>query len=146
MQHLNFTLTFSGTVDPSGGDPEVGEGITADKLRQHLEQIVRDIFSNGGVTGDTPATLDEWRHEVVINGEGAATRKGYAVIQEGGTSCEAYLHVSDTEGDAQAFKDDCAEGAYRTSPIEPINLDANGRIDLDDAAALVGLAGARDYE
>ena len=42
----------------------------------------------------------------------------FCVIQEGGSSTELYLHVSDSADDAEAFRKSCAtEGAYRTSGV-----------------------------
>ncbi len=42
----------------------------------------------------------------------------FCVIQEGGSCCEIYLHVSDNEVDANEFRIDCAnDGAYRTSGV-----------------------------
>lgn len=72
--------------------------------------------------------------------------KAFAVIQEGGSSVEAYLHVSENEGGAQAYRVDCAGSAYRTSEILEIEVDDSGRISLDDAASLISMAGARDYD
>jgi hypothetical protein len=43
--------------------------------------------------------------------------EGYAVVQEGGTSQEVYLHVSSTRANAEAFREECADAAYRTSEI-----------------------------
>lgn len=40
----------------------------------------------------------------------------YAFIQQGGASDEFYVHVWDTEPEAQTWRIDCATGAYATTP------------------------------
>ena len=67
MQPLNFSLIFSGTVNPNGGDEEAtGIAMQRGELYANLEQIVCDITGKGLVTGDTPATLEDHSHRVRI--------------------------------------------------------------------------------
>lgn len=67
MAPLHFSLIFSGTVLPNGGDQEAnGIAMTADELAANLEQAVSSILSNGQVTGDTPATLEDHSHRVRV--------------------------------------------------------------------------------
>jgi hypothetical protein len=49
----------------------------------------------------------------------------YALIQEGGSSQELYLHVHDTLEEAEADRLECADASYQTTdPIEmPDNSD-----------------------
>jgi hypothetical protein len=42
---------------------------------------------------------------------------GFAVIQQGGSSEELYLHISNTEDDAEAFRRSCEDAAYATSIV-----------------------------
>lgn len=45
----------------------------------------------------------------------------YVVVQQGGSSCEMYVHSHDSEEDAENHRVDCArDGAYRTSPVIPV--------------------------
>lgn len=46
--------------------------------------------------------------------------KAYAVIQEGGSSTELYLHAHDSKEAAEQDRVDCAKGAYRTGDIVEI--------------------------
>lgn len=67
MTPLHFSLIFTGTVSPNGGDEEAnGIAMTRGELNAHLEQAVLNITGNGLVTGDTPATLEEHSHCVRI--------------------------------------------------------------------------------
>lgn len=43
--------------------------------------------------------------------------RGFAVIQQGGSSEELYLHISNTEEDAEAFRRSCEDAAYATSCV-----------------------------
>ena len=74
-------------------------------------------------------------------------RPAYAVIQEGGSSSEAYLSLFETEENAENYRTRCWEdGAYRTSPVFTLTLDENDSIHVDEVAELVSQAAARDYE
>ena len=58
-----------------------------------------------------------------------ATHEAFVVIQEGGSSEEIYIHASDSEADAEAFRVSCRDdGAYRTSDVieVPAALAAHG--------------------
>lgn len=44
-------------------------------------------------------------------------KSDYAVVQEGGSSVEIYLHSHDNEAAAQSDRVSCAKAAYRTSEI-----------------------------
>lgn len=44
----------------------------------------------------------------------------YAVVQEGGSSVEIYLHTFDNRTDAVKGRAECADGAYRTSEVVPV--------------------------
>jgi len=44
--------------------------------------------------------------------------KGFSVVQQGGASSEKYLHVSDNQEEAEAFRISCRdEGGYNTSAV-----------------------------
>lgn len=58
----------------------------------------------------------------------AALKPAYAVVQEGGSSMELYLHSWPSRGEATFDRKDCAKAAYRTSPV----------IKLPAAAAALG--------
>lgn len=67
MSPLHFSLIFTGTVSPNGGDEDAnGIAMTRGELNANLEQAVANITGNGLVTGDTPATLDDYSHCVRI--------------------------------------------------------------------------------
>ncbi|MDX1296731.1 MAG: hypothetical protein R3260_00610 [Pseudomonas sp.] len=71
MALLHFSLIFSGTVQPNGGDQEANDiAMTAGELAANLEQAVSSILSNGQVTGDTPATLEDHSHRVRVTAAG----------------------------------------------------------------------------
>lgn len=61
------------------------------------------------------ALRERYRNEYQVN-VGAA----FLVVQQGGSSSEVYIHVSESEEMAQEFKDDCEKGAYHTSEILPV--------------------------
>lgn len=65
----------------------------------------------------------------------------YALIQEGGSSDELYLHVHDTLEDAEADRLDCADGAYRTT--EPVELPDS--TDWDAVQTLLESVSSLDY-
>lgn len=57
--------------------------------------------------------------------------RAYVVVQEGGSSEEIYIHASDTEHDAEAFRVSCRdEGSYRTSGVieVPAELVTHGEV------------------
>lgn len=51
------------------------------------------------------------------NVRGLDLNRGFAVIQQGGSSEELYLHISTTEHDAEAFLRSCEDAAYATSGV-----------------------------
>ena len=51
------------------------------------------------------------------NVRGLDLNRGFAVIQQGGSSEELYLHISTTEHDAEAFRRSCEDAAYATSGV-----------------------------
>ncbi|WGK63481.1 hypothetical protein QAO71_17070 (plasmid) [Halopseudomonas sp. SMJS2] len=66
MKNLTFTVSFTGVIDTTGGDPEaIGIAMTQSQLRTSLEQLANDVLSNGAFTGDTPASLVE--HDFTIS-------------------------------------------------------------------------------
>ena len=65
----------------------------------------------------------------------------YALIQEGGSSGELYLHVHDTLEEAEADRQRCAEGAYRTT--EPKEMPAS--TNWDAVETLLQLLPTLDY-
>lgn len=67
MSPMHFSLIFTGTVSPNGGDEKANDiAMTRGELNAHLEQAVLNITGNGLVTGDTPATLEDHSHCVRI--------------------------------------------------------------------------------
>lgn len=71
-------------------------GFEGAESQEGIDSLLRSIRA---VTGDEPPNT------------------GFAVVQEGGSSVEIYLHVSKTREDAEAFQASCTEGAYRTSGV-----------------------------
>lgn len=72
--------------------------------------------------------------------EGACT-PAFALVQEGGSSCELYVHAHDNYEDAEADRIDCAQdGSYRTGGIVEIAppLRALGELFYEAAEALIG--------
>lgn len=55
----------------------------------------------------------------------------YALIQEGGSSAELYLHVWDTLEDAEQDRLECAEASYRTT--EPVEVPGGMAWDVIDS-------------
>ena len=81
MTPLHFTLFFSGTVQPNGGNENANDiAMTAGELVANLEQAVSDILGEGRVTGDTPATLDSNEHRVRVTRGGQADMMVVPVI------------------------------------------------------------------
>lgn len=67
MQSIHFSMIFSGTVSPNGGDQEADAfAMTPGELAHNLEQAVCDITGKGLVTGDTPATLEDHSHMIRV--------------------------------------------------------------------------------
>lgn len=64
--------------------------------------------TGGIVTFDDGSTFDA----------AAALKPVYAIVQEGGSTGELYVHGYDTRADADQARDVCADaGSYRTSPV-----------------------------
>jgi len=60
MNNLHFSLTFTGTVSPNGGDVDADHiALTAGELRHNLAQAISHITGEGLVTGESPATLED---------------------------------------------------------------------------------------
>ncbi len=55
----------------------------------------------------------------------AALKPAYAVVQEGGSSVELYLHSTPSRGEATSYRKDCAKAAYRTSPVIKLSAAAS---------------------
>lgn len=49
------------------------------------------------------------------------TQEAYVLIQEGGSSDELYLHAHTSMAEAEADRQSCAQGAYRTTPAIAVN-------------------------
>lgn len=63
---------------------------------------------------------------------------GYLVVQEGGSSTEAYPCFFDTIEDAWAFRDECwKDGAYRTSRVVTVPASIYSGISNEDMVAFV---------
>lgn len=81
MESLKFSLTFSGTVSPNGGDIEADSiAMTKDDLVANLEQAVSYITGNGLVTGETPATLED--HDTFIRVENESDDENLSSVAE----------------------------------------------------------------
>ncbi len=50
-------------------------------------------------------------------GETLKAKKAFAIIQEGGSSTELYLHAHSSREEAEQDRVSCAQGSYRTSRI-----------------------------
>jgi hypothetical protein len=59
MKTINLCLTLNVEFDPQG----VGEV----ELRKHLAQVVRDAVNNGTLTGETPATVENYDFSITKN-------------------------------------------------------------------------------
>lgn len=70
----------------------------------------------------------------------------YFIVQEGGSSGELYLHTFNQARAAERHRRDCAEGAYRTSPVGTLPtkvadaLQAIGDPELFDAVLTLAAA------
>ncbi|MCK5532933.1 MAG: hypothetical protein KAI85_16970 [Halopseudomonas aestusnigri] len=72
MNNLHFSMTFSGTVSPNGGDESANTiAMTEHELRHTLYSAISHITGEGLVTGDTPATLGE--HSTAVRVSTVAT-------------------------------------------------------------------------
>ncbi|MBO9471534.1 hypothetical protein J7355_15700 [Endozoicomonas sp. G2_2] len=71
----------------------------------------------------------------------------YAVMQEGGSSGEGYLHLHETEEDAEADRESCEEdGSYRTSAVFTIASYPGDFVSLDDLIQTAEYAAQQDYD
>jgi len=62
MKKLHLRLTVDVTYDT--------EGVSVEALKDMLEDLPRRASRDGGFTGDTPATIDDWNYRVeVIDGD-----------------------------------------------------------------------------
>lgn len=67
MSPLHFSLVFSGTVLPNGGDDEANpQAMTAGELRYNLAAAIEAVTGNGEVTLDSPATVEEHTYSVCV--------------------------------------------------------------------------------
>ncbi|EMN3633147.1 hypothetical protein [Pseudomonas triclosanedens] len=67
MQSIHFSLIFTGTVSPNGGDEQANHlALTEGELRHNLAAAIDGVTGNGGVTQDSPATLEEHACEVFV--------------------------------------------------------------------------------
>jgi hypothetical protein len=56
MKPIKLRLTLDVEFDP--------QGMTVDRLKDHLYRVVRDATNNGTLTGDTPATVEHYTASV----------------------------------------------------------------------------------
>lgn len=64
--NMHFNLTFTGIVSSDGGDPGAADiAMKEAELRENLGRLVSIGLSEGIITGDSPATLDE--HELYVS-------------------------------------------------------------------------------
>lgn len=85
MPTLDFSLTFTGTVAPDGGDDEGRNfALTAGELRHNLHVVIERALSEAIVTGNTPATLEAHETRVVVfeSGYDYAPARGLEVVAE----------------------------------------------------------------
>ena len=67
MTSLRFKVAFKGEVAPDGNDPEVGDiAMTRDELKCALHQAIQHVIRNGLITGDSPATLEDFSVDVYV--------------------------------------------------------------------------------
>lgn len=67
MTPLKFMVTFKGEVAPDGNDPEAQDiAMTRGELDYALHQAIKHAVSNGLITGETPATLEDYSVDVYV--------------------------------------------------------------------------------
>jgi hypothetical protein len=110
-----------------------------------------DIATDGGTLtplddDEIDSLCEELNHDGLNLAESIAHFTGneaeprYTLIQQGGSSCELYIHSHETEEEAEQDRIDCArDGAYETSDIVeiPPELAALGEIFYEAAEALL---------
>jgi len=65
MHDLAFSLSFTGTVSPNGGEESSNHiALSRQELIAKLNDAINHVLSNGLVTGGSPATLES--HEIKI--------------------------------------------------------------------------------
>lgn len=67
MIPLKFKVTFSGEVAPDGNDPDAADiAMTADELKHALQHALQHVVSNGMITGESPATLEDYSVDIQV--------------------------------------------------------------------------------
>lgn len=68
---------------------------------------------------DLQSEAPEAHKEAGMPAEPAEPESGtaFVVVQQGGSSLEVYIHASSTRQEAEAFREECENGAYETSEI-----------------------------
>ncbi|GBG14492.1 peptidoglycan lytic exotransglycosylase [Novimethylophilus kurashikiensis] len=112
---------------------EEGQACSMILTEENLEEAVFDTGSNLYYLSDhegTPATLYLGRIVPAVRGS------VYAVIQEGGSSTELYLHLLDTAEEAEEYRVECEEeGSYRTSDVVELPASLANRPDFHQHVA-----------
>lgn len=65
-KELRFTLTISGTINPTDQDDPTCNPLTVEALRENLLNIVERTTGEGMFTGDTSATVEEYDHAIDV--------------------------------------------------------------------------------
>ena len=61
MEPIKFTATITGSVSPNGGDPDgIHTALTILELKENLHVAMQAILSNGGITRESPATVEDY--------------------------------------------------------------------------------------
>ena len=95
--------------------PVVREHSYDNGFRDCIEAVMLHLESVGA-----PAELREELLATVLDAHANNAPEapaGFLVVQEGGSSEEIYIHVSNTADEAEAHRIECAKGAYRTSSV-----------------------------
>lgn len=106
---------------------------------------IHDIAADESVT----TSLDDAAIDRLIEDNLNADRPGrtlYGLMQEGGSSCEGYLHLHDSEHEASEDRRSCWEdGAYQTTPVFTVEVDHAERVSLTQLIEVAEYAARRDY-
>jgi len=67
MKEIGFTAIITGSVAPSGNDPD-GEhtAITPEELKANLHVAMQSILGDGRVTGESPATVESVTIKIAV--------------------------------------------------------------------------------
>lgn len=112
---------------------------TPAELLEGLRTLAGECETNGDFAAADGEHDSEWdaleaANELIAKADAKAATLGepptpaFVVVQEGGSSGELYIHSSPSEEDAVAFRESCADAAYRTSGVieVPAALAAHG--------------------